>query len=109
MRWTTNESNTYQACLKVQNTLIALETGVASGFDFALAWDSVAAPQQSWWPAAWARDHTLRTALPNSVVWYYQELARRIGAQRIQRYVDGFGYGNRDISGGIDQFWLFER
>src|SRR5690606_25194157 len=50
--------------------------------------------------------HTLRTALPASVVWYYQELARRIGAERMQAYLDRFEYGNRDISGGIDRFWL---
>jgi beta-lactamase class D len=91
---------------KIPNTLIALETGVASGPDFPLAWDRTVAPPQSWWPAAWTRDHTLRTALPNSVVWYYQELARRIGSARMQMYVDQFEYGNRDISGGIDQFWF---
>jgi beta-lactamase class D len=91
---------------KIPNTLIALETGVASGPDFPLAWDSTVAPHQAWWPAVWTQDHTLRTALPNSVVWYYQELARRIGAARMQGYVDQFEYGNRDISGGIDRFWL---
>jgi beta-lactamase class D len=91
---------------KIPNTLIALETGVASGPDFPLAWDSTVAPHQPWWPAVWTQDHTLRTALPNSVVWYYQELARRIGSERMQMYVDQFKYGNRDISGGIDQFWL---
>lgn len=91
---------------KIPNTLIALETGVASGAEFFLAWDSVAAPREDWWPDAWARDNTLRTALPASVVWFYQELARRIGAERMHEYLERFGYGNRDISGGIDQFWL---
>jgi len=91
---------------KIPNTLIALETGVASGADFFLAWDSVAAPRQEWWPSSWAKDNTLRTALPASVVWFYQELARRIGAERMQEHLERFGYGNRDISGGIDEFWL---
>ena len=27
-------------------------------------------------------------------------------AERMQKYVDLFDYGNRDIGGGIDQFWL---
>jgi beta-lactamase class D len=45
-------------------------------------------------------------ALPNSVVWYCQEVARRIGSARMQAYVDRFAYGNRDILGEIDQFWL---
>lgn len=91
---------------KIPNTLIALETGVATGPDFPLAWDSAAVPRQDFWPEAWAGDHTLRTALPASVVWYYQELARRIGPERMQEYLDRFDYGNRDISGGIDRFWL---
>lgn len=91
---------------KIPNTLIALETGVATGPDFALARDPIKTPQQDWWPAVWAHDHTLRSALPNSVVWFYQELARRIGAERMQAYIDRFDYGNRNISGGIDQFWL---
>jgi beta-lactamase class D len=91
---------------KIPNSLIALEAGVATSPDFSLAWDSKATPRQPWWPPIWAQDHTLRTALPNSVVWYYKELARRIGAERMQSYVDRFEYGNRNISGGIDQFWL---
>jgi beta-lactamase class D len=91
---------------KIPNTLIALETGVASGPDYALSWDSVAAPRQGWWPGSWARDQTLRSALPASVVWYYQELARRIGPERMRSYLGQFGYGNQDISGGIDEFWL---
>ncbi|MGV3741774.1 MAG: penicillin-binding transpeptidase domain-containing protein [Burkholderiaceae bacterium] len=91
---------------KIPNTLIALESGVASGPDFFLPWDRAAVPPQAWWPAAWSQDQTLRSALKNSVVWYYKELARRTGRERMQSYVDRFDYGNRDISGGIDQFWL---
>ena len=91
---------------KIPNTLIALETGVASGADFRIDWNQKRNPRQAWWPAAWAKDQTLDSALSNSVVWYYQELARRINPQRMQEYVDQFGYGNRDISGAIDQFWL---
>ncbi len=91
---------------KIPNTLIALETGVASGPEFFLAWDRAAVPPQPWWPATWSRDHTLSSALKNSVVWYYKELARRTGSERMQSFVDRFDYGNRDIAGGIDQFWL---
>ncbi|HUF18784.1 MAG TPA: penicillin-binding transpeptidase domain-containing protein [Thermoanaerobaculia bacterium] len=91
---------------KIPNTLIALETGVASGPEFLLEWDSEVAPRQPWWPASWAKGHTLRTALANSAVWYYQELARRIGPERMASYLEEFAYGNQDLSGGIDQFWL---
>ncbi|WP_313620155.1 class D beta-lactamase [Achromobacter sp.] len=91
---------------KIPNSLIALETGVAQDKNFELEWDKTRVPRQPWWPAAWAQNHTLESALQNSAVWYYQEIARRIGPERMQTYVDRFNYGNRDISGGIDQFWL---
>ena len=86
---------------KIPNSLIALETGVASGPDFLLKWDGVKRDRPEW-----NQDHTLRTAIAVSAVWYYQELARRIGMERMQHYVNAFDYGNRDLSSGIDRFWL---
>lgn len=90
---------------KVPNSLIALETGVVPGADFTLPWDSVRDPRELPFDA-WYRDHDLRSALRMSVVWYYREVARRIGAERMRAHLDRIGYGNRDISGGIDRFWL---
>jgi beta-lactamase class D len=40
------------------------------------------------------------------VVWYYQELARRIAPERMRAHLAQFQYGNQNIGGGIDQFWL---
>jgi beta-lactamase class D len=94
---------------KIPNSLIALDTDVATGAEFAIPWDREKDPPQSWWAELgldWERDHTLASALRNSVVWFYQELARRIGAERMASYLERFDYGNRDISGGIDRFWL---
>lgn len=91
---------------KIPNALIALDSRVVNSADFSIAWNSKKTPKQAWWPAIWANDHTLQSALRNSVVWYYQEIARRIGAQRMQSYLTRFKYGNENISGGIDQFWL---
>ena len=91
---------------KIPNSIIALETGVASGPDFMLQPDTTVTPPQAWWPTAWRRGLTLRSAFANSVVWYYQELARRIGEDRMRDYVYRLGYGNQHIGGGIDRFWL---
>ncbi len=63
-------------------------------------------PRQEGWPKSWSRDHDLTSAIRNSVVWYYQELARRVGAERMSREVSRIGYGNMDTSGGVDRFWL---
>jgi len=87
---------------KVANSLIALETGVVADPDKdVFKWDGVTRPIE-----AWNRDHTMRTAIAASAVPVYQEIARRIGAERMQRFVDLLDYGNHDIGGGIDQFWL---
>lgn len=91
---------------KIANSIIALETGVADGADFALSWDSTAAPPADFWPQSWRQDHVLRTAFRNSVVWYYQEIARRIGAERMAAHLHALDYGNGDTGGGIDRFWL---
>jgi len=87
---------------KIPNSLIALETGVVEDPDKdVFKWDGVKRSIE-----AWNKDHTLRTAIAASVVPVYQQIARRIGQERMQKYVDLFEYGNRNIGGGIDQFWL---
>jgi beta-lactamase class D len=86
---------------KIPNSLIGLETGVIRDQHFVIPWDSIHRSMETW-----NRDHDLQSAIANSVVWYYQELARRVGEQRMKDYVEKIGYGNMDISGGIDRFWL---
>jgi beta-lactamase class D len=87
---------------KIPNSIIALETGVVADPDKdVFKWDGVTRSIE-----AWNKDHTLRSAIAASAVPVYQEIARRIGAERMQKYVDLLDYGNRDIGGGIDQFWL---
>jgi beta-lactamase class D len=87
---------------KIPNSLIALETGVVEDPDKdVFKWDGVKRSIE-----AWNKDHTLRTAIAASAVPVYQAIARRIGQERMQKYVDLFEYGNRNIGGGIDQFWL---
>jgi len=87
---------------KIPNSLIALETGVVQDPDKdVFKWDGVKREIE-----AWNKDHTLRSAIAVSAFPVYQEIARRIGLERMQKYVDLFEYGNRDIGGGIDQFWL---
>jgi beta-lactamase class D len=48
----------------------------------------------------------MRTAFTRSVVWFYQDLARRIGNERMAKYIKAADYGNQDISDQIDSFWL---
>ena len=86
---------------KIFNALVSLETGVIQDEQTVVAWDRIERPV-----AEWNRDHTLATAFPVSAVWFYQELARRVGTERMQMFLDTVGYGNRTMGGPVDMFWL---
>lgn len=86
---------------KIPNSLIGLETGVISGADHVYQWDG-----EKRWLDEWNRDHTLRSAIQHSVVWYYQRLASEVGEERMKGYLHKMGYGNEDLSGGLTKFWL---
>lgn len=87
---------------KIPHALIAIETGVvADGDKEIIRWDGQVRSIE-----AWNKDHTLRSAMAVSAVPVFQQIARRIGSDRMKRYLDAFGYGNRDIGTLIDRFWL---
>ncbi len=86
---------------KIFHSLVALELGVLEDEDVTIDWDGV---DRGW--DKWNMDHNMRSAIKVSAVWFYQEVARRIGAARMLHYLEIVGYGNRELSGGIDLFWL---
>jgi beta-lactamase class D len=89
---------------KIWNTLIGLETGVLASPDEAFyTWDGV---ERS--IPAWNADLTLRDAFRASCVPAFQQLARRIGRERMQTWLHAIGYGDKDMSAGVDVFWLPE-
>jgi beta-lactamase class D len=93
---------------KIPNSLIGLETGVIKDAEFVITWDRTKYPPGSWDSEPfkhWGQDQSLRSAIKYSVVWYYRELASRVGDARMNQWLEKFGYGNRDASGGIDLFW----
>ena len=86
---------------KICNSLIGLETGVIRDQDFVIPWDKVERNLP-----VWNKDHDLKSAFKNSTVWYYQELARRVGGDKMKFWLNKCNYGNTDTTGGIDCFWL---
>lgn len=90
-----------QSTFKVPNSLIGLQVGAVENEYDIKYWDGVEREIP-----VWNQDHALGSAMRNSVVWYYQAMARDIGEARMKEWVQKISYGNQDISGGIDQFWL---
>ncbi|HBK63342.1 MAG TPA: class D beta-lactamase, partial [Cyanobacteria bacterium UBA11166] len=56
----------------------------------------------------WNRDLNMREAFKLSAVWFYQVLARRVGYERMEKWINQVGYGNQQIGdkNDIDRFWL---
>lgn len=96
---------------KIANSLIGLQTGVIPDTAFVIKYDSIRHPLDSSKLAAepfkhWYQDLSLKRAFRYSCVWYYQELARRVGQEKMLKSITELAYGNQDISSGIDTFWL---
>lgn len=93
---------------KILNSLIALETRVIKDDVAILTWDGITRPSKNSPIENWNQDLNLRLAFKYSAVWFYQILARKIGHQRMQDFVDKAQYGNQNIGSkeDIDQFWL---
>lgn len=92
---------------KMINSLIAIDANVVASDSARLSFDRSRYPVQKWWPKNWhEKPLTLREAMQNSAVPIFRQLATQIGPQRMQTYLNQMNYGNRDISSGIDNFWL---
>ncbi len=92
---------------KIVNSLIGLQTGKIVNDSMIIKWDSVKR-----WKEDWNKDLTMYEAFRVSSVPYYQEVARRIGRDTMQLWLDSLKYGalydtqKVVIRGAVDSFWL---
>jgi beta-lactamase class D len=91
---------------KLPNALIAVDAGILDGPDAPMTWDKKAIPDEKRYLDSWRKDHTLRSGIKVSSVPHFRTLARTIGEQRMKAGLAKLDYGNQNIGGGLDQFWL---
>lgn len=89
------------ATFDIANALVGLETGALNDELEVFHWDGTPKPVP-----LWERDHDLASGMAFSVAWMFQQIARRVGRARMREWLERLDYGNRDVSGGIDHFWL---
>ncbi|MFD1198606.1 class D beta-lactamase [Brucella gallinifaecis] len=64
------------------------------------------------WRPSWKQSVDPAYWQDQSVVWFSQELTRRLGENNFQKYTDQINYGNRDLSGdpgknnGMQRAWI---
>lgn len=87
---------------KIPHSLIALETGVVESDSTLFPWDGTARALN-----IWEQDLQFHEALRYSCVPCYQQVARKIGALRMRRFLDTLNYGQMVFdSTSVDKFWL---
>jgi len=82
---------------KVVTALAGLQAGVLTDETTEFKWDG--SPQTF---KHSERDHTLATAMRDSVNWYFKKVATDVGSERMSRYVKDAAYGNRDVSSPLN-------
>lgn len=92
---------------KIINSLIGIETGRVTNEKMLIKWNG----KVNIFPGGdtardWNRDLTMEEAFAVSALPYYQEVARRIGKDTMQRWIDSLQYGNKQIGTAIDSFWI---
>jgi len=92
---------------KIVNSLIGLQTGRISNEKMIIKWDGVIRTFPGGDTATdWNKDLTMEEAFKASAFPYYQEVARRIGKDTMQRWLDSLKYGSKKITTSIDHFWV---
>jgi beta-lactamase class D len=48
----------------------------------------------------------MKTAFKNSIVWWYQRVATKVGQDAYRERLKAFDYGNKSPDGSVTTFWL---
>ena len=89
---------------KIVNSLVGIETGRVKDDSTIINWNG-----KPWFNAACDADLPMYRAFRLSCVPWFQELARRIGKDTMQKEIDTLGYARRygkPVIKQIDYFWL---
>jgi beta-lactamase class D len=97
--WETLPASTF----KIINSLISLETGAVKDEREVLKWDGRKRQVE-----AWNADTDMENAFKNSTVWFYVEMAKRVGKDKYKHYLSESIYGNGNLDTGQEgDFWNY--
>ncbi len=86
---------------KIYSALCALENGIITPSKNNLSWDGVPYSID-----AWNQNQSLKTAMQNSVNWYFNLLDEKSGYGHMAQFFHKIHYGNEDLSSGLNRYWL---
>ncbi len=87
---------------KIPHTIIALETGVIQSDTTWLKWDGRKRAFK-----IWEQDLRLRDAFRYSCLPCYQQIAKKIGTEQMEKYIQKLHYGKMHVTASnLDKFWI---
>lgn len=86
---------------KLYSALAGLENSIITPDDTLQSWSG-----EQYSNTYWNSNQTLQSAMANSVNWYFQNIDRKTGYQKLQDFFDEIAYGNKDLTGDISNYWL---
>jgi beta-lactamase class D len=86
---------------KIPLAIMAFDSGVLKDENQVLKWDGIkhSRPELN-------QDHNAKTWMRDSVVWFSQEVAKKIGKKKLQKYLNDFNYGNKHLASNFTESWL---
>ena len=85
---------------KIYSALNALESGIITPQNNLLQWDGTDNPFESW-----NQDHTLNSAMRDSVNWYFQKLNQNSGKGSFESFLREIQYGTTSIGNDPDGYF----
>tara|TARA_R100000027_G_scaffold29628_1_gene21552 strand:+ start:2279 stop:3067 length:789 start_codon:yes stop_codon:yes gene_type:complete len=86
---------------KIPHTVIALSEGVVAGIDEIIPYGGQPLAFKDW-----ERDMPLKEALALSNASVFQQVAARIGLERMDKNIRNLCYGNMNLGENVTRFWL---
>lgn len=86
---------------KIMNSIVALEEGVVRDQFVMDTWDGETRVLDTW-----NQDHNMKTAFRDSCIWFYQNIAKKVGKDTYRAYMKRADYGNQTPESDITRFWL---
>lgn len=86
---------------KIPLAVMAFDSEILKNEETTIKWDGKKSMIE-----AWNKDHTAKSWMHDSVIWYSQALTQQLGKEKIESYLKSFDFGNANMEGGLKYAWL---
>lgn len=94
------ERITPNSTYKIYDALLGLESGIITPEHSIIAWNG-----KDYSFDSWEADQSLKSAMHNSVNWYFQTIDSQAGFDSVKAFLQTIGYGNQTAGTDLELYW----